>query len=91
MLTDLKWALETVVWPPATKLVWRQPVDLKRWLLLISISFAVMCWTLIAGSFLMSFFDPVTGKALWIGIGMSVIAGYFAYLLFAFGKLPKKS
>ena len=89
MMKDAKWAFGAVVWPPATKEARATILTLRKWGLLVGISFLMICWTLIIGSFAMSFFEPVTGNALWIGVAMCVVAAYYAYLLYVFGWKTK--
>lgn len=89
MIEDAKWAFGAVVWPPATKEAKGSALTFQQWCLLVGISFFMICLTLFAGSFLMSFFAPVTGKALWIGVAMCGVAAYYAYLMVIFGWKTK--
>lgn len=88
-MVDLKWAFEAVLWPPATKEARKGPLNMKQWLLLVGASVAMFCLSLFIGSFLMSFFDPITGKGIWIALPMLIAAAYYAYLSFVFGFRTK--
>jgi hypothetical protein len=85
MIENAKWAFSAVIWPPATKQARRTILSSRKWGLLVDISFLMICWTLLIGLFLMSFFAPDTGNALWIGVVMCGVAAYYAYLLYVFG------